>query len=197
MSETTPDTGTDTPTPEAEAETGEPAPQPDTGNQEEQVDWKAEAEKFKALHRKQEERAKANAAAAKQLETLRRESMTEQEKAVAEAVEKARSETMREFGGRLVEAEVRAAVAARPVDAEALLEGLDRSRFLTDDGEPDRDAIAKWVDRIAPAPSDEDSQPTQGFPDLGQGARRAAPDKSTALNGDPLMRDLKSKLGIR
>jgi hypothetical protein len=50
-------------------DTGAPADdaKPDTGDT---VDWKAEAEKFKALHRKQEERAKANARRLDELEPL-------------------------------------------------------------------------------------------------------------------------------
>lgn len=182
MSDTTPDTGTPTTQPANQI----------NDDQADEVDWKAEAEKYQALMRKQEERAKANAAAAKELEKLRREAMTDQEKAVAEARDQARAEVLAQVGARLVDAEVRAAAAGRQVDTDALLEGLDRSRFLTDEGEPDREAIQAWVDRIAPVASADD---TSSFAtDLGQGAR---PPSGTALNGDPLLRDLKSKLGIR
>lgn len=179
MSDTAADTATDAPesTPEADVTA------PDTGD-----DLTAELSKWKAQARKHEERAKANAAAAKELEKLREQSMTDQERAVEEARKAARSEALAEVGSARVEDAVRVAAAGRPVDVDALLEGLDRSRFLNEDGQPDRDAIAAWVDRIAPA-----SETTPARVDLGQGARRSA---ALALNGDPLLNDLKSKLGI-
>src|SRR5690606_25537408 len=179
MSDSTPETGTDTTT------------DTETGTETEQVDWKAEAQKWQALSRKNEERAKANADAAKELEQLRRESMNERERAVEEARSKAEAEVTARFAAKLVDAEVRAAAAGRDIDIDALLEGLDRSRFITDDGDADQEAIAKWVDRVAPAP-DVEEQP-RGRLDLGQGTRTPP----HALNGDPLLRDLKSKLGIR
>jgi hypothetical protein len=162
---------------------------PDTGTAADSTDWKSEADKWQALARKHEERAKSNISAAKELEQLKAASMSDLEKAVAQARAEARIEALREAATGRVDDAVRAAIADRSVDVEALLEGLDRSRFVTDDGEPDRKAIAAWVDRIAPKP--EPSKP--GFPDLGQGVR---PNSSLALNGDPLLRDLKSKLGI-
>jgi hypothetical protein len=89
--------------------------------------------------------------------------MTDQEKAVEAAKAEARSEALKTVGVRLVDAEVKAACAGRKVDVAALLEGLDRTKFLTDDGEPDSDAIEKWVDKVAPSKA--------GPLDLGQGAR--------------------------
>lgn len=168
------------PTPDApEPEATEPAPEPPAADTApEETDWQKEAEKYKALARKHEDRAKANAKAEKELEQLRQQSMSDTEKAIAVAKQEARTEALREFGAKVVDAEVRAAVAGRNVDADALLEGLDRARFLDDDGEPDRDAITAWVDRIAP-------QPAESFPDLGQGARGG-----TGAITDPLLRDL-------
>lgn len=153
-----------------------------------ETDWKAEAEKWQALSKKNEQRAKENSTAAKELEKLRSESMTEQERAVEQAREQAIRETQTTFAGRLVDAEVRVAAAGRGLDIDALLEGLDRTRFITDDGEADRDAIATWVDRIAPPPEPRTS------PDLG--TRRTVP-ANTPLNSDPLEQALRSKLGIQ
>lgn len=165
--------------------------QPDTGAAPEPADLAAEVEKWKALARKHEGKAKSNATAAQELEKLRLQSMTDQERAVEQARAEARAETLREMGASRVDDAVRVAVAGRPVDVDALLEGLDRSRFIDDDGQPDRDAIASWVDRVAPKPNDE---PAAGqFLDLGQGARTG----DLALNGDPLQRTLEQKLGIR
>lgn len=179
MSDTAaPDTGTDT------------APEPtDT------VDLAAEVEKWKAQARKHEDRAKANAGAARELEQLRQQSMTDTEKAVATAKAEGRAEAMREIAAARVEDAVRVAAAGRSVDLDALIEGLDKARFVNGEGEVDRDAIQAWVDRIAPAPEPDDDPNRYVAPDLGQGVRSNG--SAMALNGDPLLRDLKSKLNIR
>ncbi len=179
---------TDAPTPTPDAPAPEPEGTPDTG-----VDLAAEVEKWKAQARKHEDRAKANAAAAKELEQVRQASMSDLEKAVAVARTEATTEALRTVGARLVDAEVRVAAAGRSVDVDALLEGLDRSRFVGDDGEPDRKAIAAWVDRIAPPPAEGAGRPP-GSPDLGQGVRNGG---AMALNGDPLEASLRHALGIR
>lgn len=96
-----------------------------------------------------------------ELDKLREASMSEQEKAVKlareEGAAEARTAALREIGGRLVTTELRAALAGRMDDAQrtALLDGIDRSRFLTDDGDVDIKAIARWADAVAPtrAPS--------------------------------------------
>ena len=180
MSEATPDTGTPDQTTTEEPATGDNS-----------QDLKSELEKWKSQARKHEERAKANAAAAKELDVLRQQSMSDQEKAVATARSEAADEARRTYGGRLVAAEMRVAAAGRSVDVDALLEGIDPARFLGDDGEPDRAAVAAWVERVAPKQAAEQGS---GNPlDLGQGTRGGS---DMALNGDPLLVSLKSKLGI-
>lgn len=177
--EATPDTGTDA-TPDA------PTVEPDTDT----TDWKAEAEKFQALQRKWEERAKANASAAKELETVKAASMSEQEKAVAQAAAEARSATLAEFGGRLAAAEVKVAAAGKLDDQQltTLLDTVDLTKFLTEDGEVDAERVRAFVDGIAPKPADNPFQP-----DLGQGARGGTP----ALGSDPLLQALKNTVGAR
>lgn len=115
------------------------------------VDWKAEAEKYKALHRKQEARAKENATARTELERLRKAAMTEQEKAVAEAEARGKAAATSAAAARLARAEFRAAAAGR-VDQDALdgfLEYVDPSKFLSDDGEPDTKAIDAVIKKLA------------------------------------------------
>jgi hypothetical protein len=150
-------------------------------------DLTAEVEKWKALSRKNEATAKANVAAAKELETFKASQMTEQEKAVAEAVAKAtadtRTATLREMGAELVDAAVTAAAAGRAIDVTALLDGLDRSRFLTEDGKADSKAITAWIDKLAPADTSVD---------IGQGVRGTAKGSTN----DPLTSAVKAKLGI-
>lgn len=181
MSETAADTATETTTTEVTTQAVDT-----TGD-----DPAKEIAKWQALARKHEDRAKANAQAVKDLEDLRKTTMTDQERLAAEARAEGRTEALREVGGKLVDAEVRAAAAGRNVDVDALLEGLDRSRFIDDSGDADQRAITAWVDRVAPKPDEDQGRPS-AF-DLGQGHR---PDASTSLGGDPLERDLKLKLGI-
>jgi hypothetical protein len=150
--------------------------------------WMAEAENEKKLKRKVENQNKANSDKIAQLEAA---SLSDQEKAVAAAVKAAqdetRAETMRQLGHRLVDAEVKAAASGRGVDVDALLEGLDRSRFLGDDLEPDTAAIAQWVERITP------KRDAAGF-DIGQGARGNGGSKELAFQ-DEFMKTVFGKIG--
>lgn len=124
-------------------------------------DKDAELARWKAQSRENERRAKANAAAAKELEQLKAASMTELEKAVNEAKSATRAEVLREVGATRVDDIVRLAAAGRPADVDALLEGLDRNRFLDDDGQPDSKAIKAWIDRVAPPAKDEPATATR------------------------------------
>lgn len=164
-------------------------PKPETAP-EESKDWKAEYDRVLAESRKHEDRAKANSTAAKELEKLRLTAMTDQERAVAEAKAQGLAEGVRSASSKVVEAEVRAAAKGRVADVDALVEVLDPSKFLTDDGEVDRDAINAWVDRFAPQG---EQRTKDGFPDLAQGTRST----ELALGSDPLTQTLKNKLGIR
>ena len=146
----------------AETETSEP----DTGDQ--GPDLAAELDKWKAQARKHEERAKANAKAAKELEEFRKQSMTETEKAIEEARTEGRRQALTEAGTKVAAAELRAAAAGRMTaeQLDTLLDGINLARFIDDDGEVDRDALAGFVDGIAP------QKDSTGSPlDLGQGAR--------------------------
>lgn len=154
---------------------------PDT-EQKPEVDYKAEAEKWQALARKHEDRAKTNAEKAKGYDELKKSQMTEQEKAVDEAKAQARTEAIRESAPRLVSAEFRAVSAGRltPEQVAELIEDLDMTKYLTDSGEVDIERVTKKVDALAPKG---DGKPV--FPDMGQGRRTAA---TTPL--DPRAADL-------
>jgi hypothetical protein len=131
-------------------------------------DYKAEAEKWQALARKNEERAKSNATAAKELEKVRAAAMSEQERAVAEAKSAGLTEAQKATAPRLVRAELRAAAAEAGLGKDALagfLEYADLSKFVTDDGEPDDKAIAAAVKRLGG---------TGQRPDFDGGARTTA-----------------------
>lgn len=156
---------------------------------------KADAAKWKDLARKHEDRAKANANAAKELDAFKAQTMTDHEKAVEAARNEGRDETRRTLATRLVDSEVRVAATGRNVDVDALLEGLDRARFMDDNGEPKTDEIRAWMDRVAPVVPDEEPPPAKGRVDLGQGVRPSK-DSTLPLNGDPIEAELRRKLGM-
>lgn len=143
----------------------------------------AEAEKWKATSRKHEDRSKSNAQAVRELEELKRSSLSDAEKAIEEARVTARAEALAEIGTRLVDAEFRAATAGRMSDGQrdALLDGLDRRRFLTDDGDVDTDKVRALVDGIAPTKA---ATPRPKV-DIGQG-RRGSSSRPTVASGAAL-----------
>jgi hypothetical protein len=176
------DPAPDAPEPEAE-ET--PAETPDTG------DLAKELDKWKAQARKHEERAKANALAAKELEQVKQQSMSEIERAVEQAKSDGRAEGLRVGSVKIAAAELKAAATGR-LDADqlaTLLENVDLARFLDEDGEVDGEKVAKFIDGIAPKPT----EPTEpSFPAFAQGARGSVP-----LGGDALEQLLKRTVGTR
>lgn len=149
---------------EPDPTTTEPPAEPDPGLNE--GGKRALDAERKARH----EAEKAAKAATAELEKLRKTTMSDQEKAIDAARASARAELMAEVGAERVENAVRAATAGRNVDADALLDGLDRARFLDGEGQPDTQKITEWVDRIAP----KGQTPKPGAKDIGQGARPGA-----------------------
>ena len=158
------------------------------------VDLSAEVEKWKAQARKNEERAKANAKAATELEQLKASTM---EKASAEAEARGRTAATAELAVELVDAALEAKSAGRlsPEQLKALTFGLDRAKFLGEDGKVDHQSVSTFIDGIAPAQTTEQAPATPpGYPaapDLGQGARGTTP----ALNSDALTQSLKRAVG--
>ncbi|MGW6531468.1 hypothetical protein [Streptomyces venezuelae] len=154
-------------------------------------DWQAEAEKWQSLARKHEARAKENSGAAKELGELRKQSMTEQEKAVEEAAAKARTEERVRLAGKLARQGFLAAAAGRIPHAAAVADDLNLSRYVGEDGEIDEKELAALVDRLAPAkPPAEDAEPekkparnVRGFD---QGPRGSAKQDSSLASGRDL-----------
>lgn len=102
-----------------------------------------------------------------ELDEIKAAGMSEQEKAVDEAKKAAKAEALREVGGRMVDAHIKASVTAGRLtqdQADVILDGLDRTRFLTTEGDVDTDKVTALLDKIAPDTGN-------GFPDLGQGRR--------------------------
>lgn len=178
------------PAPEAETiETPPTAPAEEAAKPDQKVFDEAYVKQLRGEAAKYRSEAKN---AAEELEKLRRAAMSEQERAIVEARAEGRLAAMSEFGARVVDAEIRAAAAGRFTDGQmrVLLQGLNRSAFLAEDGSVDEKSVHEFVDGIAPPQQPAADQRT--ILDLGQGARGDA----NALNGDPLLRDIKAKLGI-
>lgn len=182
MSDAEPATGADDTTPAGDTPSStEPETPPEVAKTPE--DLAAEVAHWKDMARKNEKRAKDNHA---ELEELRRQGMTDQERLVDEARAEARRDALLEVATERTLDAIRSAAEGRLSDVEGLIEGLDPAKFIDDDGNPRRDAIAAWVERIAP------KAPTST--DLGQGARGAG---DLALGSDPLLDGVKNALGIR
>ena len=139
------------------------------------VDHAAEAEKWKALAQKHEQRAKANATAATELEKFKQQSMTDAERAVAEAEKRGAQQAAQQWSHRLVKSDFIAAASKRnpEFDASAVLDDLNLSRFVGEDGEPDAKAIAAAVERLVPAPN--------GMPSFDGGTRTPAPSSGSDM----------------
>lgn len=179
--------------PDAPAETATTdAPANETTPDETATDPTAEIEKWKALARKNEERAKANAKAAAELEKLQQTMMSDQERAIAEAKAAGRAETLAEVAAELVAASITATAAGRlaPEQIERLVANLNPSNFIGDDGRVSADLVADFVDGIAPTTNE---QPQPAPLDLGQGTRGAPP----ALNSSELESSLRKAVGAR
>jgi DNA repair ATPase RecN len=144
----------------------------------------ADVEKWKALSRKNEDRAKENAEAAKEREEL---------KSRLEAIESSKLSDEEKTAKRIadLEASVKAEQDARKVsDLSALKarigaeKGLPAALISRLQGE-DETSIAEDAEALLGVAK------TDGFADIGQGQRAAAP-----LTKDPLEAALRGKLGI-
>ena len=139
---------------------------------------KAEVDKWKSLSRKNEQQAKSNMAAAKELEEIRKSQLTDTEKLIEQTKTETAQSVRKEFATKLVDAELKAHLSGRVVDSDALL-SFEKSAFITEDGNIDSEAIQSWVE----AHSKETGAPA---PDLGQGARGKNPSKSQIRSRDEL-----------
>jgi hypothetical protein len=126
-----------------------------------------------AIDRMKAERNAANSAlkaAQRELERLKQAQMSESERSVAEAETRGRQSALAEMGEELARARFDALAGRRnpAVKTDDVLEFVDLSRFLTEDGRPDDKALSAAVDRLVAAPQN-------GPPSFDGGARRTAP----------------------
>ena len=137
------------------------------------TDWQAEAEKWKALARKHETRSKENSAAAKQLEEQRQAAMTEHEKALAEAEKRGRQSALEQASHRIAAADIRAALSGVVNDPDSIIEDLNLTRYITDDGDVDAAKVKTLRDKYAAL------APRPPSADLKQGVRRPVAEQDS------------------
>jgi hypothetical protein len=179
-------------------DTGETATE--SGSDADTTDWKAEAEKYKALMRKHEARAKENAGAAKERDELRKQSMTEQEKAVEEASAKARTEERVRLAGKLARQGFLAAAAGRIPHASSVADDLNLAKYVGEDGEIDESGLAELVNRLAPTQAEKKPEADEAKPkarSFDQGPRGSGSGKeSSVAAGRELYAQRKTKTSI-
>ena len=156
------------------AETQDPAVEPESFDADYVRKLRAEAARYRT-------EAKSNAAAAKELEALRQQQMTEVERAVADAERKGRDTARAEYARDLAEARFRTAAAARGVPVDAIADLVDVGRFVAD-GAMDDDAIAASIERLAKAIPPQKAQ----YPEVVLGPSKQ--DKPGQLSRDDLAR---------
>jgi len=139
---------------------------------------KAELDKWKSMSRKNEQNAKANAQAAKELDEIKKSQLTDQEKLIEQTREETTKAIRTEYATKLVDAELKAQLTGKVLEGGAIL-SFDKNAFVTDDGNIDAEAIQQWVE----ANSKTTDIPA---PDLGQGARGKNPSKSQIRSREEL-----------
>lgn len=157
------------------------------------TDWKVEAEKHKALSRKHEDRAKANANAAKELAELKRQGMSDTEKIADEAAAKARVEERTRLSGKLARQGFIAAAAGRMDNAGAVADDINLAKYVGEDGEIDEKGLAELVDRLAPMKSDKGNGGGRGFDQGARGTGRDDKKTSSVAAGRDLWAERKKK----
>ena len=160
--------------PEAVVETAEN----ETSEMSETDTLKAEVDKWKSLSRKNEQQAKSNGQAVKELDEIRKSQLTDTEKLIEQTREETSQAVRKEFAVKLVDAEFKSLLGGRSLDGSSLLD-FDKSSFIQADGNIDSEAIQSWVEAHS-------TKAEQTIPDLGQGARGKNPSKSQIRSRDEL-----------
>lgn len=112
-----------------------------------EVDYKAEADRWRHHSRTNEGKLKA---ALKELDELRQAQMSDQEKALEAARAEGRKAAYEELGKELAFAQVAATAAKNGVSLpDGVTDFIDTSRLLGEDGRPNSDAITSFVNSFA------------------------------------------------
>ena len=159
------------PAPPAPAPPAPPAPAPAPGNGAPTAEDLAKLQRSLDEERQRARRLEADLAKARQ------GSMTEQERAVAEAKAAGKAEAEQEAALKLAAAEFRARAKGRLANPDAALKVLDLAKLLGKDGEPDTKAIDALVEELAAVPP---SPPPPGH--VPPGPREPAPPGGTDVD---------------
>lgn len=106
-----------------------------------------EIAKWKALARKHEKDAKANAAAARELEKVRAQNQSETEKAIEAAKAEGRTEAESRLRERIITAETKA-LAADTADPDLVAMLLDRTKLVWDGDDLDPASVKAEIARV-------------------------------------------------
>lgn len=161
------------------ADAVEPKEQPQEGAPKEPEAKVFDAEYVEKIRKEAAQHRTEKNALAKELEQFRKASMTETERAIAEAEQRGAMSARTELGRELATAQFEAAATRKnpQLDAEQLakkIRRLDLSGLLDEDGRPDPKAVQEAVDDLIDAPSN-----TPPSLDLGQ---RGAPSQTKDFN---------------
>ncbi|MEU0940497.1 hypothetical protein [Embleya sp. NPDC005971] len=148
------------------------------------ADWGDDSKKWAALAKKHEARARQNAAAAvklqavtAELDEVRRQGMSDHERALDEAKVAGRTEAALSFRSQIGRHAIAAAAAeAHVVVPTAALALMDLSALTDDRGEVDADKVAALVSEFAPVAQQPDER---RHVTAGQGPRSTSKDRST------------------
>lgn len=149
----------------------------------EEAEAAQDAEKWKALSRKNEAAAKKAMA---ELAKLKTDGQSEAEKAIAKAKDEGKAEATTSANARIVKAEVRA-IAAGKIDPNLAIKLLDLDQFeVGDDGEVDEKAITKAIgDLLKQHPALAANGIGKGSADGGaRGGASGQPDMNAWLRGE-------------
>lgn len=134
--------------------------------------WKFQSRKHESIARARGDYDELKTAKS-ELDELKKQGLSDAEKAVAAAREEGlaagRAEATRELGPRLVGSHVLAALAEKKVpteQAKSLVEFLDHTKFLTETGEVDADKVTAYAAGVATGDGKQ-----QHWPDMGGGDR--------------------------
>ena len=172
----------------------------DTTSAEDTKSEAADAAKWKALARKHEKAAKANAT---KLAELEKASMSDNEKAVAEAKDQGRQEARTEVGIKLAQARIEAALAKFVDDPSVITEDLNLAAYVTETGDVDEDRVqalkAKYAALLKPGqPTGSADGGPRGTSKPGQLTRddlkSMTPQQITKAKADGLLNDV---LGVK
>jgi hypothetical protein len=86
-----------------------------------------------------------------ELTKLKQAQLSASEKAIEKARGEGRQEALKAAGSRLAAAEFRAQAAGKIPDPQTLLDTMDLSRFVDDDGEPNAKLIGQVIEKLSAA----------------------------------------------